>query len=216
MAAPRTLCLVICRSGEPVCVLQEPPVPQATRWGYSWGRPSRPPCPLPAQSSFCKRHLTQWSCPGDLAQGMSPASPLRGGCWRVLARALLSRTPDLGAGSTASLSPLLVLLPRFDQNRDNQKLSPIKIPAGCSYGMGEHPPQGRGYGVDPKDKMPAAPVTWARCSGLSEAGAGLARAGGQGGSVAAWQLALAPPRGPSGDSPFPSQGPPDAQPGALL
>lgn len=157
MAAPRTLCLVICRSGEPVCVLQEPPVPQATRWGYSWGRPSRPPCPLPAQSSFCKRHLTQGSCPGDLAQDSAPAPP--------------------------PVSPLCsFLLPRFDQNRDNQKLLPIKIPAGCSYGMGEHPPQGRGYGVDPKDKMPAAPVTWARCSGLSEAGAGLARAGGQGGS----------------------------------
>lgn len=43
--------------------------------------------------------------------------------------------------------------------------------------MGEHPPQGRDDGVDPKSKMSAALVTWARRPGLSEAGAGLARAG---------------------------------------
>lgn len=134
MATPRAWRHVVCRGGEPAVIHASSRNPQfhgprRLTWRHTgaaaWGGHPDPRTP-PSLELLLQTPCYPGSCPGDLAQGTSPASPLCGGCWRVLARAACSCRGiqgGLGSGSTTSLSSLLVLLPQFGQNTDNRKFS---------------------------------------------------------------------------------------------
>lgn len=108
-AAPRAWRLVVCRSGEPA-VRASSRNPQFHRphrlaWRHggaaAWGGHPDPRAPS-SRELLLRTPSYPRCCPGDLARGTSPASPLRGGCWRVLAWAARSRRGvrgGLGAGS---------------------------------------------------------------------------------------------------------------------